>query len=134
MSAMNTLVHPSHGYTQEGGVPVNALGRRLAATGYAAAWIGLFVPVVTLFVLEVTFIPLTIVTVGIFALQLIVPATAAIATAHRKIAARILGRPVEPFYKPTDGLGVLGRLQRWAGDGARWRDLAWLFVATTVGF
>jgi signal transduction histidine kinase len=113
---------------------MNGIGRRFVATGYAWVSMLLAIPALVLFVLELTFIPLTIVTVGIFALQLIVPATAGVATAHRKLASKVLGRPVESFYKPTDGLGVLARLQRWAGDSARWRDFAGMLVSGTVGF
>jgi signal transduction histidine kinase len=110
------------------------IGKRFVATGYAFVSMLMAIPALLMFVLEVTFIPLTIVTVGIFALQGIVPATAGVATAHRKLASLMLGRPVESFYKPTAGLGILGRLQRWAGDSARWRDLAGMLVSSTIGF
>jgi signal transduction histidine kinase len=120
--------------SQQGGAPMSGIGRRFMALGYAFASMMLAIPALVMFVLEVTFIPLTIITIGIFALQGIVPATAGVAAAHRKLASVMLRRPVESFYKPTAGLGVLGRLQRWGGDSARWRDLAGMFVSSTVGF
>ncbi len=107
---------------------------RLEATGFAAAYMLLAVPAIALFVVHVVAIPLTIVTVGVLMLAIVVPLVAALAEVHRRIASRILREPVRSFYKPTKGLGVLGKLQRWAGDGARWRDLGWLFVTFTFGW
>ena len=107
---------------------------RLASTGLAFAYMLLAIPALALFIIEVTFIPLVIITVGALALPLVVPVVAALATLHRRMASRVLGEPVLPFYKSTEGLGWLGRLQRWAGDPARWRDLVWLILSATVGF
>lgn len=112
----------------------SAVRDRFKLLGLSFASIWLSIAALVMFILEITFIPLTIITVGIFALQVIVPATAAVAAAHRKLASVILGRPVEPHYKPATGLGVLGRLQRWAGDAARWRDFAGMFASGTIGF
>ncbi|HEY7043292.1 MAG TPA: sensor domain-containing protein [Nocardioidaceae bacterium] len=107
---------------------------RLASTGLAVAYMLLAIPALALFVIVSTAIPLVIITVGALMLLVFVPVVAALAQAHRHIASRVLLEPVRPFYKPTKGLGVLGRLQRWAGDPARWRDYVWLFVSSTVGF
>ncbi len=112
---------------------VRPLGR-LEATGYAVAYMFLAIPALALFCLEATFIPLVIVTVGVFMLVWIVPTVAALANLHRRMASRVFGEPVLPFYKPTEGLGLLGRLQRWAGDPARWRDFVWLIVSASVGW
>jgi len=89
---------------------------RLASTGLAFAYMLLAIPALALFIIEVTFIPLVIITVGALVLPLVVPVVAALATLHRRMASRVLGKPVLPFYKSTEGLGWLGRLQRWAGD------------------
>ena len=107
---------------------------RLAATTYSLAYLFLTIPALALFCIEVTAIPLVIVTVGIIMLLAVVPLTAGLANVHRWMAEQVLGEPVPPTYKPTTGLGVLGRLQRWAADPARWLDLLWLLVASTAGF
>src|SRR5262245_31323921 len=107
---------------------------RWMLTGVAWLYVLLTVPVLTLFVLEVVFIPLTLLTVGLFALMVIVPGVAGVATAHRRLAEVVLGEPVPESYRPVDKTGIFGRLQTWASDPARWKDLAWMFVASTLGF
>jgi signal transduction histidine kinase len=107
---------------------------RLASTGLAFGYMLLAIPALALFIMMATFIPLVIITVGALVLPVIVPVVAGLATVHRRIASRVLGEPVLPFYKSTEGLGWLGRLQRWATDPARWRDLVWLLLSATVGF
>jgi signal transduction histidine kinase len=107
---------------------------RLNSTAYAFGYLFLAIPALALFCFEATFIPLVVVSVGVVMLAWIVPTVASLADVHRRMATRILGEPVTPFYKPADGLGVLGRLQRWAGDPARWRDFGWLLVSSTIGF
>ncbi|MEP6667228.1 MAG: sensor domain-containing protein, partial [Nocardioidaceae bacterium] len=107
---------------------------RLEATAYAVGYMFLAIPALALFCLEATFIPLVIITVGILMLAWIVPTVAGLADVHRRMATRVFGEPILPFYKSTDGLGVLGRLQRWAGDPARWRDFIWLLVSSSIGW
>jgi signal transduction histidine kinase len=107
---------------------------RLGSTAYAIGYVFLAIPALALFCFEATFIPLTIITVGVVMLAWIVPTVAGLAGVHRSMASRVLDEPVLPFYKSTEGLGILGRLQRWAGDSARWRDLGWLLVAASLGF
>ena len=107
---------------------------RFASTGLAFAYMLLAIPALALFIMMATFIPLVVITVGALALPVLVPTVAALATVHRRIASRVLGEPVRQFYKPTEGRGWLGRLQRWAGDPARWRDFLWLLLSATVGF
>ena len=107
---------------------------RLGATAYSVGYLFLTIPALVLFVLETVFIPLTIITVGLLVLTAVVPMVAGLADVHRAMASRVFGEPVLSFYKPTQGLGFLGRLQRWAGDPARWRDYGWLFLSSTVGF
>jgi signal transduction histidine kinase len=107
---------------------------RLGSTAYAIGYVFLAIPALALFCFEATFIPLTIITVGVVMLAWIVPMVAGLAGVHRSMASRVLDEPVLPFYKSTEGLGILGRLQRWAGDSARWRDLGWLLVAASLGF
>jgi len=105
----------------------------LAATGYAFGHLFLAVPALVLWVLELVFSPLVIVTVGLFALQLIVPGVQALADALRRMAGSILEEPVVTTYRDTSGKGMVGRLLTWARDSSRWRDFAGMFLAATVG-
>ena len=105
----------------------------LAATGYAFGHLFLAVPALVLWVLELVFTPLIIVTVGLFALQLVMPGVQAIAHVLRTMAGSILEEPVVTSYRDTTGKGMIGRLLTWARDPSRWRDFAGLFLAATVG-
>lgn len=107
---------------------------RLQLTGVAWLHMLLAIPVVALFSLEVTFIPLTIITVGLVALQAIVPLVAGVATLHRRLAAYVFGEPVPSPYRDVPSGGILVRLNAWIRDPARWRDLLWMFVAMTLGW
>ncbi len=103
-----------------------------ALTGYAAGQLLLAVPALVLFVLWVTFLPLVIVTVGILGLAIVVPAAGVVASGFRVMAGQILGEPLEPSYRDAPG-GPLSRLRVWITDPARWRDLAGMFVTSTLG-
>ena len=103
-----------------------------ALTGYAAGQLLLAVPALVLFILWVTFLPLVIVTVGILGLAIVVPAAAWVASGFRVMAGQILGEPLEPSYRDVPG-GPISRLRVWITDPARWRDLAGLFVTSTLG-
>jgi signal transduction histidine kinase len=107
---------------------------RLKLTGVAWLYMLLAIPVVALFCFEVTFIPLTIVTVGLVALQAIVPLVAGVATLHRRLAAYVFGEPVPSPYREVPSGGILVRLNAWIRDPARWRDLLWMFVTITLGW
>ena len=48
------------------------------------------------------------------------------------MAGQILGEPLEQSYRDSPG-GPLRRLRVWVTDPARWRDLAGLFLASTLG-
>ena len=62
-------------------------------------------PALVLWVLELVFTPLIIVTVGLFALQLVVPGVQAIAHVLRTMAGSILEEPVVTSYRDTTGKG-----------------------------
>jgi signal transduction histidine kinase len=113
--------------------PAPRMRNRWALTGIAFAHLFLAVPAIVLFCLEITFIPLVIVTVGIPALLLIVPGTQWLATGYRVLAGTVRREHLESAYRSTKGLGPLRRLGVWALDPARWRDLVGLFLAFTVG-
>src|SRR4051794_11765376 len=89
---------------------------RLELTGVAWLYLLLAIPAVALFVLEATFIGLTLLTIGLFALLAIVPMVAAMATAHRRLAEAVLGEPVPVSYRPRTGPGILGTLTAWVRD------------------
>jgi signal transduction histidine kinase len=47
----------------------------------------------------------------------------------------MLDRPSRPGdYRPARNRSILHVLYVWSGDPLRWRDLGWLFLASTVGF
>lgn len=107
---------------------------RLALTGVAWLYMLLAIPVIVLFGLEVTFIPLTIITIGLLVLQAVVPMVAGVAGLHRRLAAAVLGEPVPTPYRTYSGGGWLVNLNGWIRDPARWRDLLWMFVTMTLGW
>lgn len=107
---------------------------RLRITGYAAAHVALFVPVLLLFVLWVVGGVLMIVWIGALLLAAVVPATRAIANLHRRMAGDVLGTPLPAPYASVAGLGPVARLRAVALDPMTWRDLGWSLMAVTVGF
>ncbi|RNI19498.1 sensor histidine kinase [Flexivirga caeni] len=94
----------------------------------------LFAPTVALFVLGVVGVALTPLGIGVILLLIVVPATRLVATGHRSMAREILQQPVVQEYRDTTGLGPIARVQRWASDPARWRDLLWELSSITIGF
>ena len=106
---------------------------RLAHTGVAWLYLFLAIPVTALFVLEVVFIPLSLLSIGIFALLAVVPCVAGVAGLHRRLAEYVLGEPVPAPYRASRE-GTWRRAAGWAADPARWRDLGWLFVTMTLGW
>ncbi|MBB2894417.1 sensor histidine kinase [Flexivirga oryzae] len=94
----------------------------------------LFGPTVALFVLGVVGTALTPLGIGVLLLLVVVPATRLLATGQRSMAQEILQRPIVQDYLGTQGLGPIARVQRWAKDPARWRDLLWELSSITVGF
>jgi hypothetical protein len=87
---------------------------------------------VVLFSLWVTFVavsPITLVA------PLVLPVTAlvrAYANAHRRGAARLLGRPVEAGYRRRERPGLIARIWTIERDGASWRDALWLLLHAIV--
>ncbi len=106
---------------------------RLALTGYSFGHLFLAVPATVFFCLQVTFIPLVVVSVGIFGLLAVVPATQGIASAYRAMAGSIRREHLESSYKDTTGMGPFRRVAAWATDPARWKDLAGMLLGCTVG-
>lgn len=102
-------------------------------------WVGwahvLLMPfALTLFVLDVVGFALIPVTAGIPILVVSLPLTVAMAGLHRRMAARTLGRPVPALYRERTAPTALGRLLQQGKDPQTWRDVAWLFATSSIGF
>jgi signal transduction histidine kinase len=98
------------------------------------AHVGLAPLTLALFIVDVVGFALIPVTAGIPILAASLPATVGLATVHRRLAAWVLGRPVPAVYRPRRATSALGRLAQRAKDPQTWRDVAWLFVSSTLGF
>ena len=90
---------------------------RLASTGLAFAYMLLAIPALALFIIEVTFIPLVIITVGALVLPLVVPVVAALATLHRRMASRVLGVGSVEAGVGDDLVGATGLAEPVVGVG-----------------
>jgi signal transduction histidine kinase len=107
---------------------------RLRLTWYAALQAASLVPLIVLFVFWVVGGVLMVVWVGALFLAAAIPATRALANAHRRMAGDVLGTAVPAPYISLKGLPPLKRLRTVATDPMTWRDLAWTLMAITVGF
>ena len=106
---------------------------RLRLTWYAAVQAASLVPLIVLFVFWVVGGVLMVVWVGALFLGAAIPATRALANAHRRMAGDVLGTPLPAPYVPLSG-PPLKRLRTVATDPMTWRDLAWTLMAITIGF
>jgi signal transduction histidine kinase len=102
---------------------------RLRITGYAALQLPLAVLALLLFIVDVVAAVLAVIVVGLPNLMVSMPLTRWVVNVHRRFAAGVLGSPVPPPYRPTDGARPMERLRIMAADPMSWRDLAWLLVA-----
>lgn len=100
------------------------------SAGYALA----AVAALPLAIVTVLAVPLGLVGVGFPLALAAVPATAALAGLHRRVGGALLAREITAAYADTSRLGVLRRPVRWLTDGARWRDVGFLWFAATGGF
>jgi signal transduction histidine kinase len=82
----------------------------IASVATAVVWVGLFLWLVTAHLL------------GHFA------------GLNRRIAGAVLGERITGAYQPPAGRGLFARLGTLLSDPARWRDIAFLFVALSLGF
>lgn len=94
----------------------------------------LAVPALAMLVLTVVGTVTAPLGVGIALLYVAVPTTRLLATGQRGLAHVVLREPVVQEYQDTTGSGAIGRIQRWARDPARWRDLLWQLASVTIGF
>ncbi|OZG27576.1 sensor histidine kinase [Williamsia sp. 1138] len=109
--------------------------RWLRAAMFALVTTLAFPLTLALLIVVVVAIPLVLVTVGALVLWLFVPLTAALCDLHRRMAAGMLDRPAQRGdYAPGGSRSILHLLYVWTSDSLRWRDLGWLFLASTIGF
>ncbi|MFC6705512.1 sensor histidine kinase [Flexivirga alba] len=94
----------------------------------------LAVPTLVMFVLTLVGTVTAPLGIGILLVTLAVPTTQLLATGQRGLARVVLREPIEQQYRDTKGLGLITRVQRWAGDPARWRDVLWQLASVTIGF
>jgi signal transduction histidine kinase len=108
--------------------------RRLQLTAWIFPLVGLMV--VGFGLLQATLIaaPFVMMTVGIPLVLGFVWLTRQVAGAYRWIATNGIGVPIHRPYRPWASGHIGRKLVGLAKDPASWRDLAWLFVNSTVGF
>jgi signal transduction histidine kinase len=110
------------------------LAHRLRMSAMAFAYVLLAVPALVLLVLVSVSLGVSPVGVGLALLLVLVPLTAKLADAHRAIAGRLLRVKIERPYSLQGATSSMGLLRTWAGDPARWRDYAWLWMRVTLGW
>lgn len=110
--------------------------RWLRAAIYALVTTVLFPVALVLFIVLVVAIPLVLVTAGALALWLFVPLTGMFCDLHRRMGQGMLDQEWQRGdYKPTgESRSIFHLLYVWTSDSLRWRDLGWLFLASTIGF
>ncbi|WP_205474773.1 sensor histidine kinase [Nocardioides sp. SYSU D00038] len=106
---------------------------RWTLTAYAAWQFVLALGLLVLWVLWVLGAVLLVVWVGALLLAVAVPGVRAIATEHRRMAARVLGLPEPRPYLPLPAGNPMGALWVVMRDPMTWRDLAWSVWAFTLG-
>lgn len=108
---------------------VDRLRLSLLSAGYALAG----VPALVLAILTVLAVALGPISVGFLLALAAIPATAALTNVHRRVSGALLDDEIVPSYADTSGVGALGRPIRWLRDGARWRDVGFLWFSATGG-
>jgi hypothetical protein len=89
---------------------------------------------VALFVLWVTLVAISPISI---VAPLLIPVAAlvrAYANAHRRSAADLLGAVIEPSYRTPSRPGLARRIWNLESDPASWRDALWLLVHAVVAF
>ncbi|GAA4078194.1 sensor histidine kinase [Nocardioides kongjuensis] len=114
-------------------VTVDALAERLRLTLLSAGYAASFVPSLLLAILTLLCLPLGLAGVGFVLALAVVPATAALTAAHRRVSGRLLGEGIAASYAPDRGVALV-RPAYWLRDPARWRDFGFLCFSATGGF
>lgn len=102
--------------------------------GIALALVGLWVVGMVLLVFGIVAVSLLIVWLGLPLLLAFLATLRWYARLHRRLAGRVLGRPILDPYLPSLPGGLFVRLRVRLTDRAAWRDLAWMFEILTIGF
>jgi signal transduction histidine kinase len=118
-----------------GPTPLDEQGlvRRLQLTAASVAYVALGPPALLLAIGSVLVLPLTLAIVGLPLALAVVPATEALTGVHRRISGALLGAEIPSGYADTSDAGLIARPARWLRDGARWRDVAFLWFSATGG-
>jgi len=111
-----------------------ALADRLRLTGASLVYTVLAVPALALGILSILSVALGPLLIGVALANGVVPATAALTGLHRHLTGALLGTPVTAGYADTSGRNLATRPMLWLTDGARWRDVAFLWFSATGGF
>jgi signal transduction histidine kinase len=115
-------------------VDADALVDRLRLTAVALGYALSMAPSLALAILSILCVPLGLVGVGFAMAFGVVPATAWLTAAHRRVSGRLLGEEITSGYADTSGTNLLTRPLRWLTDKARWRDVGFLWFSATGGF
>ncbi|KHL18641.1 UNVERIFIED_CONTAM: hypothetical protein LK11_05865 [Mumia flava] len=107
---------------------------RFRLTGLVFVYVALGLPTMVVAILVTVAIPLAAIGIGFGFLVVLVPVLRRLAGAHRWIAGAVLRTPVPDPYRVRTERGAAAMVRSWANDPARWRDLAWAYVATTLSF
>lgn len=110
--------------------------RWLRAAMYAVITTVLYPVALVLYVCLTVAIPLVLVSVGALLLWLLVPLTGKFCDLHRRMAQGLLdqGWRRGDYQSAGESRSIFHLLYVWTSDSLRWRDLGWLFLASTVGF
>ncbi|MEX5633468.1 sensor histidine kinase [Parafrankia sp. FMc2] len=115
-------------------VTTAALRERLRLTAVSLGYALSMAPSLALAILSVLAVASGPLTVGLVLALGVVPATAALTAAHRRVSGALLGHRLTAEYADTSGLVLLARPLHWLRDGARWRDVAFLWFSASGGF
>lgn len=102
--------------------------------GYSWALFLLAIPAWILIAFLIGSTALAIVWVGVALWGLTLGLVQQLASVYRSMAGHILGEDMTAHYREPEEPGAFNRLRTVLTDGARWRDVAYLFFAVTVGF
>lgn len=118
----------------EAGLSSANLRERLRLTLVAAGQVLAMPVALVLALLSTLAVPLGLVLIGFGMAYLVVPANARVVSAHRWVAAHLLGEPIRRRYADTAGVDLIAVPIRWLRDPARCRDVGLLWFAATGGF
>src|SRR5690625_1160108 len=114
--------------------PLRPAGRAVLF-GYSWLLIFLAIPAWLMIGLFIASTALALIWIGVALWGVMLVVLAYLSSSFRGIAQHILGTPIPANYRPVDPDGGFpAALRVRLTDPARWRDVAYLFFAITVGF